>query len=87
MAQKRRKGTTVKPAPMTRNGQEPVYSHNLQENSQARFLSTRHDRSEEKTAGEKSERPPTGTERVRQEKTCTSPPKLPRKGKSRRGQD
>ena len=37
MAQKRRKGTTVKPAPTTRNGQEPVYSHNLQENSQARF--------------------------------------------------
>ena len=37
MAQKRKKGTTVKPAPTTKNGQEPVYSHNLQENSQARF--------------------------------------------------
>ena len=32
-----RKGMTVKPVPTTRNGKEPVYSHNLQGNSQARF--------------------------------------------------
>ena len=31
------KGTTVTPVPTTRNGKEPVPSHNLQENSQARF--------------------------------------------------
>ena len=37
MAQKRRRGTTGTPVPMTRNGKEPVYSHNLQENSQDRF--------------------------------------------------
>ena len=35
--QKMRKSMTVKPALTTSNGQEPVYSHNLQENSQARF--------------------------------------------------
>ena len=45
----------MKPAPTPRNGQEPVYSHNLQENSQARFLSTRQNCSEEKSDGEKSE--------------------------------
>ena len=32
-----RKGTTETPVPATRNGKEPVPSHNLQENSQARF--------------------------------------------------
>ena len=37
MAQKRRKSMTVTPVPTTRNGKEPVYSHNLQENSEARF--------------------------------------------------
>ena len=77
----------MKPAPTTRNEQEPVHSQNLRENSQARFLSTRHNRSEEKLAGEKSERPPTGTKRAKQKKTCKSRPKPPRKGKSRRGQD
>ena len=83
---KRRKGTTVTPVPTTRNGKEPVYSHNLQENSQTRFcqLDTTVAR---RKVGEKLERPPTGTERARQEKTCTSPSKSPRQGKSRRGQD
>ena len=37
MAQKRRKSTAGTPVPTTRNGKEPVYRHNLQENSQARF--------------------------------------------------
>ena len=37
MAQKMRKGTTGTPVPMTRHGKETVHSHNLQENSQARF--------------------------------------------------
>ena len=47
-------------------------SHNLHENSQARFcqLDTT---TAEKPAGEKTECTPTGTERARQEKTCTSP--------------
>ena len=39
------------------------------------ILSTRQNHSEEKSAGAKPERTPTGTERARQEKTCTSPPK------------
>ena len=35
---KRRRGTTGLTVPMTRHGQEPEPSHNLQENSHARFL-------------------------------------------------
>ena len=35
--QKRRTGMTGMPVPTTWNGKEPVPSHNLQENSQARF--------------------------------------------------
>ena len=37
MAQKRRRGTTGTTVPMTRHRKEPAPSHNLQENSQARF--------------------------------------------------
>ena len=60
--------------PMTRHGKEPEPSHNLQENSQARFFQL-DNHSEGKSAGAKPERTPTGTEGARQEKTCTSPPK------------
>ena len=38
MGQKRRRGTTGTTVPMTRHGKEPATSHNLQENSQARFF-------------------------------------------------
>ena len=37
MAQKRRKGMTGMPVPKTRSRKGPMPSHNLQENSQARF--------------------------------------------------
>ena len=58
--------------PKARYRNKPEPSHNLQENSYARFLQLDKPE-EEKTAGAKSERTPTGTERARQEKTCTSP--------------
>ena len=69
MAQKRRRGTTGTTVPMTRHGKEPAPSHNLQENSQARFcqLDTTTERRNEPAI---SQRTLTGTERARQEKTC-----------------
>ena len=87
MAQKRRKSKTVKPAPTARNGQEPVHRHNLQNNSQARFcqLDTTVARRNRPVKSRRGLR--LASERARQKKTCTSPPKPPRKGKSRRGQD
>ena len=72
MAEKRRKGTTGTPVPTTRNGKEPVPSHNLQENSQARFCQLDTTVARRNRPVKSRERTPTGTERVRQEKTCTS---------------
>ena len=55
--------------PMTRHGKEPEPSHNLQENSQARFFQL----DITTVRRNQPERTPTGTERARQEKTYTSP--------------
>ena len=84
---KRRRGTTGLTVPMTRNGQEPEPSHNLQENSRARFLSTRQNHSEDKSAGAKPERTPTGNREGEAKEDLHKPAEKPHKGKSRRSQD
>ena len=61
--------------PMTRHGKEPVPSHKLQENSQARFFQLDTTTARRNRPVKRRSRLQTGTERARQEKTCTSLPK------------
>ena len=58
--------------PKARHRHQPKTSHHPQENSQARFLQLDKTKNEENHPMQ-SERTPIGTERARQEKTCTSP--------------
>ena len=55
-----------------RHRHQPKTRHHPQENSQARFLQLDKTKNEENQLVQ-SERTPIGTERARQEKTCTSP--------------
>ena len=60
-----------------RHRHQPKTNHHPQENNQARFLQLDKTKNEnqpvQSQSGAKSERTPIGTERARQEKTCTSP--------------